>query len=187
MQSSSQLFSYGCSVVLCHFAVRSVNLYGARRPFSLPSVRRALWILERPRRFLQPSSSLWCCQWGKPRTRLSDTLWLQNIVIGAPNVRLWTLYRVSQEERSVFWEIKISAILRKMFIWTFVLLRTVSEIQPFDCRVVWLGRSVLPFPPAMLHHCLKHVTLCEAVYIQMALSRKPFGIGHMFVSSFFFA
>ena len=27
--------------------------------------------------------------------------------------------------------------------------------------VVWFGRPVLPFPPAVLRHCLKHVNLCE--------------------------
>jgi hypothetical protein len=43
-----------------------------------------------------------------------------------------------------------------------VLLRSVSEIQPFDCIEVWLGRPVLSFPHAMLRHCLKHVNLCEA-------------------------
>jgi hypothetical protein len=49
-----------------------------------------------------------------------------------------------------------------MFTWTCVLFRTVSEIEPFDCIVVWLGRPVLSFPPALLRHCLKHVNLCEA-------------------------
>ena len=28
--------------------------------------------------------------------------------------------------------------------------------------VLWLGRPVLSFPPAVLRHCLKHVNLCEA-------------------------
>jgi hypothetical protein len=45
------------------------------------------------------------------------------------------LYRVSQEERSTFWEIIVSAILRKKFIWTCVLFRTVSEIELFECTV----------------------------------------------------
>jgi hypothetical protein len=30
----------------------------------------------------------------------------------------------------------------------------VSEIEPFDCTVVWLGRSVLSFPPALLVNIL---------------------------------
>jgi hypothetical protein len=31
------------------------------------------------------------------------------------------LYRVSQEERSIFWEVIVSVILRKKFVWTCIL------------------------------------------------------------------
>jgi hypothetical protein len=72
------------------------------------------------------------------------------------------IYRVSQEERSIFWEVIVSVILSKKLYRTCVLFRTVSEIEPFDCIVVWLGCPVLSFPPALLRHCLKHVNLCEA-------------------------
>ena len=49
------------------------------------------------------------------------------------------LYRVSQEERSIFWEVIISVILsKKNFIWTYVLFRTVSEIEPFECKTTKL-------------------------------------------------
>jgi hypothetical protein len=48
------------------------------------------------------------------------------------------LYRVSQEERSIFWEIIISVIRRKKFIWTCVLFRAVSLIKLFECTVVKL-------------------------------------------------
>jgi hypothetical protein len=47
------------------------------------------------------------------------------------------VYRVSQEERSIFWEVIVSAILRRKqkFICTCVLFRTVSEIELFHCTV----------------------------------------------------
>jgi hypothetical protein len=46
--------------------------------------------------------------------------------------------QVSQEEISIFWEITVlalSVILRKKFIWTCVLFRTVSEIELFECTI----------------------------------------------------
>jgi hypothetical protein len=45
------------------------------------------------------------------------------------------LYRVSQEESSIFWEVTVSAILSKKCTCTCVLFRTVSEIQLFHCTV----------------------------------------------------
>jgi len=44
------------------------------------------------------------------------------------SVKNHNLYRVSQEERSIFWEVIVWVILSKMFIWTCVLFRTVSEM-----------------------------------------------------------
>jgi hypothetical protein len=47
------------------------------------------------------------------------------------------LYRVSQEERSVFWEVIVSAILsKKNCIFTCVLFRMVSEIELFHYTVL---------------------------------------------------
>jgi hypothetical protein len=43
------------------------------------------------------------------------------------------LYRDSQEERSIFWEVIVSIILSKKHVCTFVLFRTVSEIELFHC------------------------------------------------------
>jgi hypothetical protein len=62
--------------------------------------------------------------------------------------------RVSHEERSIFWEVIVSVILRrrKKVIWTCVLFRTVSDI--------W--RAIYSFSPAVMRHCLKHVNRCEA-------------------------
>jgi len=50
-----------------------------------------------------------------------------------------SLYRVSQEESSIFWEVILSFILSKqMFIWTCALFRTVSEIELFECTTAKL-------------------------------------------------
>jgi hypothetical protein len=46
-----------------------------------------------------------------------------------------SLHRMSQEERSVFWEVIVSAILSKSCICTCVLFRTVSELELFHCTV----------------------------------------------------
>jgi hypothetical protein len=45
------------------------------------------------------------------------------------------IYRVSQKEKSIFWEVTVSAILSKKCICTCVVFRTVSEIQLFHCAV----------------------------------------------------
>jgi hypothetical protein len=65
------------------------------------------------------------------------------------------IYRVSQEERLVLWEVIVSVILIKKCICTRVLLRTVSERELFHCTVVWIWRPILFFPPAVQRHCLK--------------------------------
>jgi hypothetical protein len=45
-------------------------------------------------------------------------------------------YTVSQEERSVFWKVTVSAILsKKKYACTCILFRTVSEIQLFQCTL----------------------------------------------------
>jgi hypothetical protein len=42
---------------------------------------------------------------------------------------------MSQEERSVFWEVIVSVILRKKCLCTYILFRTDSEIELFHCTV----------------------------------------------------
>jgi hypothetical protein len=46
------------------------------------------------------------------------------------------IYKVSQEERSILWEVIVSAILSKKLYTNMCPFRTVSEIEPFDCIVV---------------------------------------------------
>ena len=62
---------------------------------------------------------------------------------------------MSQEERSIFWKVIVSVILSKKVYMNMCPTPNGSEIEPFDCIVVWLGRPVLSFPPALLGHCLK--------------------------------
>jgi hypothetical protein len=45
------------------------------------------------------------------------------------------LYRMFQEERSIFWEVIVSVILSIKCMCTGVLSRTVSEIETFHCTV----------------------------------------------------
>jgi hypothetical protein len=45
------------------------------------------------------------------------------------------LYRVSQEERSIFWDIIVSVILSKNCVYTCVLFWTVSEVELFHCTI----------------------------------------------------
>jgi hypothetical protein len=53
----------------------------------------------------------------------------------------FTSYRVSQEERSVFWEVIVSLVPSKyidIYIFTYVLFQTVTEIELFHYTVVWM-------------------------------------------------
>jgi hypothetical protein len=66
--------------------------------------------------------------------------------VGIPTLALFIcicgLYRVFQEERSIFWEVIVLVILRKKSVWTCVLFRIVSEIKIFECTVAkWLIRN----------------------------------------------
>jgi hypothetical protein len=45
------------------------------------------------------------------------------------------LYRVSQEQRSVFWEVIVSATLSKKSVYVNVIFLTVSEVELFHCTV----------------------------------------------------
>jgi hypothetical protein len=55
-----------------------------------------------------------------------------------------------REGRSIFSDVIVLDILSKNFVRTCVLFRTVSEIEPFDCIVVWLGVPVLSIRPVLL-------------------------------------
>jgi hypothetical protein len=50
-------------------------------------------------------------------------------------ITVFAAYRVSQEERSILWEVIVSVILSKNCICTCVLFWTVSEIELFHCTV----------------------------------------------------
>ena len=60
------------------------------------------------------------------------------------------IYRMSQEEMSIFCEVIVSLILSKKCICTRVLLRKVSEIVLFHCTGVWIWHPILSFTPAVL-------------------------------------
>jgi hypothetical protein len=102
------------------------------------------------------------------------------------------LYRVSQKERSIFWEVIVSVILSKKYVCTCVLFRTVSEIELFHCTVSMLlirKRYYLLFLiPVFIVHVTKLVqftcTVYSVLYSEIAVSRKPFGIGHMYIYIF---
>jgi hypothetical protein len=70
---------------------------------------------------------------------------------------------MSQDESSIFWEVILLVILSKTLYTIRMNMCPIPNGFRFDCTVVvWLGRPVLSFPPALLRHCLKHVNLCEA-------------------------
>ena len=48
------------------------------------------------------------------------------------------IYRVSKEERSIFWEVIVSVILSKNVILTCVVFRSVSEIELFECTLMYI-------------------------------------------------
>ena len=60
------------------------------------------------------------------------------------------LYRVSQEEMSILWEVIISVILAQKCMCTRVLFWMVSEIELFHCTGVWIWCPILSFTPAVL-------------------------------------
>jgi hypothetical protein len=78
------------------------------------------------------------------------------------------IYRVSQEERSIFWEVIVSVVLRNKVIWTCVLFLTVSDIWR---AVFWTWRAIFSFPPAIMRHYLKLVKRQLAVVIVVDSSR----------------
>jgi hypothetical protein len=77
------------------------------------------------------------------------------------------IYRVFQEERTIFWEVIVSVILSKK------LYMNVCPIpNGFRDRailVVWLGRPVLSFPPALLR---EGRSIFWEVIVSVILSKK---------------
>jgi hypothetical protein len=63
------------------------------------------------------------------------------------------IYRVSQEEKSIFWEVILSIILSKKLYMN--ICPIANDFRDRAILVVWLGRPVLSLPPALLRHCLK--------------------------------
>jgi hypothetical protein len=81
---------------------------------------------------------------GLNNLKMSDWISRNNWKCKSRNIYIYTriqihigmsVHRVSQEERSVFWEVIVSVILSKKCTCTCVLFRTVSEIELFHCRV----------------------------------------------------
>jgi hypothetical protein len=66
-----------------------------------------------------------------------------------------SIYRVSQEERSIFWEGIVLVIVIRSCICTCILFRTVSNIELFHYTVVWIWFPISSFPPDVnhLHRC----------------------------------
>jgi hypothetical protein len=58
------------------------------------------------------------------------------------------LYRVSQEERTIFWEVKVSAILSKKLYMNMCPIP--NGFRDRAILVVWLGSPILSFPLALL-------------------------------------
>jgi hypothetical protein len=60
----------------------------------------------------------------------------------------FAIYRVSQEERSIFWEVIVSVILSKNLYMNMCPIP--NGLRDRAILVVWLGHPVLTFPPALL-------------------------------------
>jgi hypothetical protein len=162
--------------------------------------QRKLYILTIPR----GSVSITLSDFGDPKFKSSCIA--QAILI----------YRMSQVEKSVFWEVILSVIWRKKCICTCVLFRTVSEIELFHCTVrkidilrsvsntgihcssykIWYSLlSTIHFQKFHRQHqrilqlvwghgvLLVCTVYSTALYSEISLSRKPFGIGHMYIYS----
>jgi hypothetical protein len=51
---------------------------------------------------------------------------------------MYQIYRISQKEKLIFWEVIVSVILSKNAYMNMVLFRTVSEIELFECKTAKL-------------------------------------------------
>jgi hypothetical protein len=75
--------------------------------------------------------------------------------------------RVSQEERTVFWEVIVSVILSKKFYTNMCPIP--NSFRDRAILVVWLGRPVLSFPPALLR---EGRSVFWEVIVSVILSKK---------------
>jgi hypothetical protein len=72
-------------------------------------------------------------------------IYTYSAIYGQVNV-LVSVYRVSQEERTIFWEVIVSVILSKKRLMNMCPIP--NGFRDRAILVVWLGRPVLSFPPA---------------------------------------
>jgi hypothetical protein len=76
------------------------------------------------------------------------------------------IYRMSQEERTIFWEVIVSVILSKKLYMKMCPIP--SGFRDRAILVVWLGRQVLSFPPALL----RERSIFWDVIVSVILSKK---------------
>jgi hypothetical protein len=79
----------------------------------------------------------------------------------------YDIYRVSQEERTIFWEVIVSAILSKKLYMNMCPIP--NGFRDRAILPVWLGRPVLSFPPALLR---KGRSIFREVIVSVILSKK---------------
>jgi hypothetical protein len=77
------------------------------------------------------------------------------------------IYRVSQEERTIFWEVIVSVILSiNLYI---NMCPIPNGFRDRAILVVWLGRPLLSFPPALLR---EGSSISWEVIVSVILSKK---------------
>jgi hypothetical protein len=129
-------------------------------------VRGTLWI----RRWVNPRAGLdtkekrkscLCRDSSSGRPARSPSLYRLSYPKSFLNVETGGVYRVSQEEKSLFWEVMVSVILSKKCICTCVIFGTVFVIELFHCTVPKLlirkKYYVLFLMPAFIVHVTKLV------------------------------
>jgi hypothetical protein len=77
------------------------------------------------------------------------------------------MYRVSQEERTIFWEVIVSVILSKTLYMNMYPIP--NGFRDRAILVVWLGRPILTFPPALLQ---KGRSIFWEAVVSVILSKK---------------
>jgi hypothetical protein len=136
-------------------------------------------------------------------------MYLQKSVLEGMKIKQCCVYRVSQEEKSIFWEAIVSVILSKrnyMYTWICVLfwmdvITRMKEHQDalklclhMRCKVHWSRQNfrkciILGKLYQLCHLNNKLETVCSIsffwtileLYSEIALSWKPFRIGHMYI------
>jgi hypothetical protein len=111
--------------------------------------------------------------------------WLERLtqleIFLSPRQNIAWLYRVPQDERSIFWEVIVSVILRK---------KTLYEHVYYSKRFLRYSLLNVNHKTADSHASDSGAAGQEGrilgaqakpLHSQMALPRKPFGIGHMFI------